>query len=74
MLEKEVNIATNLPKQPMKQTATKSKIRASVIFTLTNKFGKQDSYLGLLNTGSTGGLIDKNLVQKYGLETKKDNS
>ena len=74
VLENELNIATNSPKWPKNQVVKKLKIRASIIFTLSDKFGQQDSYLGLLDTGSTGGLIDETLVQKYKLETKLDNS
>ena len=31
-------------------------------------------YLGLLDTGSTGGLISKELVEKYGFQCKENTS
>ena len=48
--------------------------RASEIFTLENKNGEKTEYLGLLDTGSTGGLITKDLVEIYGFETQDNDS
>ena len=47
------------------------KARASVIFTLEDKHGIRKKYLGLLDTESTGGLISKELVDKYDFKIKK---
>ena len=41
------------------------KARANVIFTLEYKHEIREHYLGLLDIGSTGGLISKELVDKY---------
>ena len=42
------------------------KTSSSVIFSLEDKNGNRTEYLGLLGTGSTGGLISKELVEKCG--------
>ena len=72
-LARELNIVANLPKKPTARQV-KSKLRTSVIFTMADKAGNRESYLGLLDTGSTGGLIDEALVQQYDLETMRDDS
>ena len=53
------------------RTLLTKKARASVIFTLEDKEGIRNQYLGLLDTGSTGGLISKELVEKYGFSITK---
>ena len=49
-----------------------NKIKVSCIFTLTNKKGQKNKYLGLLDTSSTKSLISKELVEKYKMKTEKD--
>jgi len=44
-----------------------------VIFTVEDNNGKRTEYLGLLDTGSTCGLISKVLVEKYGFKTQHNN-
>ena len=52
-----------------------TKQKAIVIFySLEDKNRKKEEYLGLLDTGSTGGLISKELVDKYNFEYKNNNS
>ena len=53
---------------------TNKKARASVIFSLEDKNGKKEEFLGLLDTGSTGGLISQELVTKYDFKCKQNNS
>ena len=50
------------------------KTRASVIFSLEDKNGNTKEYLRLLDTGSTGGLISKDLVDEYGFQCEKGSS
>ena len=69
-------IHTSYTKRPSAtiQRTTNRKARASVIFTLEDKDGTRKKYLGLLDTGSTGGLISKELVDAYDFKLKKDDS
>lgn len=49
----------------IKKDKTTKKTTSSVIFSLEDKNGNTMEYLGLLDTGSTGGLINKVLVEKW---------
>jgi len=54
--------------------ATKpSKARATCTFSLPDKNGKYIEYQGLLDTGSTRGLISADIVEIHGLKVKADN-
>ena len=48
--------------------------RDKAIFSLEDKNGNMKEYLELLDMGSTGGLISKNLVEKYGFQYEKSSS
>ena len=47
----------------IKKDKLTKKTRASVIFSLEGKNGNTTEYLGLLDTGSAGGLINEKLVK-----------
>ena len=49
-------------------------IRSSVIISLEDKNGNTTEYLGLLDTGSTGGLINEELVETYIFQYKESTS
>ena len=53
-----------------KEKLKTKRTRASVIFSLEDKNGNKMEYIGLLDTGSTGGLISKELVEKYDFQCK----
>ena len=56
-----------------KEKPTK-KTRVIEIFSLEDKNRNRTEYLGLLGTDSTGGLISKELVGKYGFQCKESTS
>ena len=73
--KEENNIVTNTRaiKRYMENANNSTKVKVSCIFTLTNEKGWRNKYLGLLDTGSTKSLINKELVKKYKMKTEKDN-
>mmetsp|Transcript_44130 Transcript_44130/g.53004 ORF Transcript_44130/g.53004 Transcript_44130/m.53004 type:complete len:320 (+) Transcript_44130:564-1523(+) len=72
---KESNIETNQKHSRDRNLKVRRRTaRASVIFTLEDNYEKRTEYLGLPDTGSTGGLISKALVKKTRFETQHSNS
>lgn len=58
--------------KPIKKVTKQT--RASVIFFREDKNGDTNEYLGLLDMGSNGGLLSKDLVKEYGFKCKKSSS
>ena len=70
----ETNIVNNIRAiKTQTNEITSNKVRVSCIFSLKNKKGERKEYLGLLDTGSTRGLINEDVVQDHELETEDDN-
>ena len=66
-----------LQKNIFKKAKSPSRItiaRANAKFSLEDLVGKKETYLELLDTGSTGSLLSEDLVQLFKSETKKSNS
>ena len=63
----------NKPSIPVKNIQKKM-ARASVVFSIEDGKGNIEEYLGLLDTGSTGSLINSELVEKYSFECKNNSS
>ena len=61
-------------KQPSVTNRNGHTIRASIIFQIGDKNEDKKKYLGLLDSGSTGSLINAKLVQEHNMEVEEDNS
>ena len=68
---KEMNIV-NLQRKEKGTKEITGTLRASCSFTLMDEKGKRIKYLGLLDTGSTGSLMSKELVEKHNMKLSRD--
>ena len=72
--DKESVIETHLLQKKLLKKATKIKrntiVKASVQLSLEDEEGKKETYLGLLDTRSTGSLMSEELAKRFKLETK----
>ena len=68
-----VYLLHNKPSAKVKNTPNK-RARVSVVLSIQDKAGNIEKYLGILDTGSTGGVVSSELVEKYGFKCEKINT
>ena len=70
----ETHLLKNKPQKKEIKVKRNAVAKATVQFSLEDSKGNKNTYLSLLDTGSTSSLMSNDLVKKYKLETKNSKS